>query len=104
MPSFFRPTPEEIKKWSTDFDALLSHEYGLLIFHDFLKSQHSQENLNFWIAVERYKLTPNEAAREIEAKLIYENYISIMSPTEVRKWRKVCYIKTTARVKTGLVK
>lgn len=75
---------EEVKEWSTNFDALLRHEYGLLIFHDFLKSQHSQENLNFWIAVERYKQKP-EDAKEQEAKLIYENYISIMSPTEVRR-------------------
>jgi hypothetical protein len=53
------------------------------MFKEFLKSQHCLENLNFWIDVEKYKETTGDA-RECEARRIYESYISIMSPTEVR--------------------
>ena len=82
--SSFRPTAEEARQWSTDFDALLTHEYGILMFKDFLKSQHCSENLNFWLDVEKYKQTSVDA-RDCEAKRIYQTYISIMSPTEVWK-------------------
>ena len=81
--SSFRPTAEEAKQWATNFDALLNHEYGIVMFKDFLKSQHSLENLNFWLDVEKYKQA-NGDLRACEAKRIYESYISIMSPTEVR--------------------
>ena len=53
------------------------------MFKDFLKSQHCLENLNFWIDVEKYKQITGDA-RESEARRIYESYISIMSPTEVK--------------------
>ncbi|XP_028406377.1 regulator of G-protein signaling 13-like isoform X2 [Dendronephthya gigantea] len=77
-----RPTPEEAKLWTTNFDALLANEYGLGLFKDFVKSQHCCENLNFWLDVEKYKHASGDL-RESEAKRIYETYISIMSPTEI---------------------
>lgn len=78
-----RPSPDEAKLWSTNFDALLANEYGLSMFKEFVKSQHCCENLNFWLDVEKYKHASGDA-RESEAQRIYESYISIMSPTEVR--------------------
>ena len=56
------------------------------MFKEFLKSQHCLENLNFWLDVEKYKQASGDA-RDSEAKRIYESYISIMSPTEVKIMR-----------------
>lgn len=77
-----RPTPEEARAWSHNFERMLRHKYGLSVFQDFLRSQYGEENLNFWISVEEYKKTPKENKMEV-ARTIYEDYVSTLSPTEI---------------------
>lgn len=78
----FRPTPEEAKKWQTSFESMLKNKFGVQLFQDFLRSQYGEENLNFWLAVEEYKKVDEEGRAE-RARMIYEDYVSTLSPTEV---------------------
>lgn len=80
--SIHRPTPEEAKKWATSFESVLKHKFGVQLFQDFLRSQYGEENLNFWLAVEDYKKTEDDSRTE-KARMIYEDYVSTLSPTEV---------------------
>ena len=80
--SFYRPSPEEAKKWATCFELVLRHKFGVQLFQDFLRSQYGEENLNFWLAVEEYKVA-DESNRSDKARMIYEDYVSTLSPTEV---------------------
>ena len=80
--SIRRPTIEEAKKWPTSFETVLKHKFGLQLFQDFLRSQYGEENLSFWLAVEDYKKS-DESTRAEKARLIYEDYVSTLSPTEV---------------------
>ena len=52
------------------------------LFQDFLRSQYGEENLNFWLAVEEYKKS-DDTTRAEKARMIYEDYVSTLSPTEV---------------------
>lgn len=45
----------------------------------------SEENILFWLACEDLKMENNPAVIEEKARIIYEDYISILSPKEVRK-------------------
>lgn len=63
---------------------MLKHKFGIQLFQDFLRSQYGEENLNFWLAVEDYK-TSDESNRAERARMIYEDYVSTLSPTEVSK-------------------
>ena len=56
---------------------------GRKIFREFLRSEYSEENMLFWIACEDLKTTENPDMVEEKARLIYEDYISILSPKEV---------------------
>lgn len=56
---------------------------GVKIFHDFLKSQYSEENLLFWLAVEKLKKETDQAAVKELAQSIYRDYLSSESPKEV---------------------
>ena len=56
---------------------------GVMIFHDFLKSQYSEENLLFWLAVEKLKKETDQAAVKELAQSIYRDYLSAESPKEV---------------------
>lgn len=58
---------------------------GVKIFHDFLKSQYSEENLLFWLAVEKLKKETDQAAVKELAQSIYRDYLSAESPKEVSK-------------------
>jgi regulator of G-protein signaling len=57
---------------------------GRKIFRDFLRCEYSEENILFWLACEELKHEKNAEAIEEKARYIYEDYISILSPKEVR--------------------
>jgi regulator of G-protein signaling len=54
------------------------------VFRDFLKCEYSEENILFWLACEELKKESNPEVVEEKARFIYEDYISILSPKEVR--------------------
>uniref|UniRef100_A0A668ABX3 Regulator of G protein signaling 4 n=1 Tax=Myripristis murdjan TaxID=586833 RepID=A0A668ABX3_9TELE len=55
---------------------------GRTVFTSFLRSEFSEENIDFWVACQDYKKTSSSkmAAR---AKLIYQQYVEADSPNEV---------------------
>ena len=55
---------------------------GRKVFREFLRSEYSEENLLFWLACEDLKRSDPKMVEE-KARLIYEDYISILSPKEV---------------------
>lgn len=57
---------------------------GRAVFREFLKCEYSEENILFWLACEDLKKDNNPEVVEEKARLIYEDYISILSPKEVR--------------------
>lgn len=56
---------------------------GRVVFREFLKCEYSEENILFWLACEDLKKDNNPEVVEEKARLIYEDYISILSPKEV---------------------
>lgn len=53
------------------------------MFRDFLRSEFSDENLEFWIACEEYK---NLKAAKIpeQAQKMYTDFVAVQAPREVR--------------------
>lgn len=56
---------------------------GLATFHNFLKSEHSDENIEFWLTCEDYKKSRSSYRMSSKAKKIYEQFIKAESPKEV---------------------
>lgn len=56
---------------------------GRKVFRDFLRCEYSEENILFWLACEDLKRESSPEAVEEKARIIYEDYISILSPKEV---------------------
>ncbi|XP_023933587.1 regulator of G-protein signaling 20 isoform X2 [Lingula anatina] len=76
------PTLEEIRSWNDSFDKLMKSQ-GRRVFREFLRSEYSEENMLFYLACEDLKKESNPELIEEKARLIYEDYISILSPKEV---------------------
>lgn len=55
---------------------------GRTVFTSFLKSEFSQENMDFWMACEDYKKTPS-LKLVVKAKKIYQQYVEADAPNEV---------------------
>jgi regulator of G-protein signaling len=56
---------------------------GASLFTAFLKKEYAHENIEFWIEVENYrKARPSKFTSK--AKKIFEEYIAVKSPKEVR--------------------
>lgn len=79
----YRPSVEEIRCWGDSFDRLMKSSMGRVVFREFLKCEYSEENILFWLACEDLKKDNNPEVVEEKARLIYEDYISILSPKEV---------------------
>lgn len=56
---------------------------GRKVFRDFLRCEYSEENIMFWLACEDLKKETSPESVEEKARVIYEDYISILSPKEV---------------------
>ncbi|XP_008151315.2 regulator of G-protein signaling 5 [Eptesicus fuscus] len=78
-----KPSPEEALQWRGSLDKLLQSSYGLASFKSFLKSEFSEENLEFWMACEDFKKTTSAAKMAEKAKRIYEEFIQAEAPKEV---------------------
>nr|XP_014432945.2 regulator of G-protein signaling 20 isoform X2 [Pelodiscus sinensis]XP_025044369.1 regulator of G-protein signaling 20 isoform X2 [Pelodiscus sinensis] len=77
------PTLEEVNAWAQSFDKLMITPAGRNAFREFLRTEFSEENMLFWMACEELKQESNKSVIEEKARLIYEDYISILSPKEV---------------------
>uniref|UniRef100_UPI003AACF1EE regulator of G-protein signaling 2-like n=1 Tax=Centroberyx gerrardi TaxID=166262 RepID=UPI003AACF1EE len=78
-----RPSPEELLRWAESFDTLLANKYGLAVFRHFLRSEFSEENLDFWLAVEKYKKTRPLSKMAARADKIYNEFISTSAARQV---------------------
>ncbi|XP_075278612.1 regulator of G-protein signaling 8 isoform X5 [Opisthocomus hoazin] len=78
-----RLSTEEATRWADSFDVLLSHKYGLATFRAFLKTEFSEENLEFWLACEDFKKTRSAAKLASKAQRIFEEFIDVQAPREV---------------------
>lgn len=70
--------------WSQSFEKLMRNPAGRNVFREFLRTEYSEENMLFWLACEDLKKEHNKNVVEEKACSIYEDYISILSPKEVR--------------------
>ncbi|XP_015426782.1 PREDICTED: regulator of G-protein signaling 4 [Myotis davidii] len=78
-----RVSQEEVKKWAESLENLISHECGLAAFRAFLRSEHSEENVEFWLRCEEYKRTRSPSKLRPKAMKIYEEFISVQATQEV---------------------
>ncbi|XP_013889525.1 regulator of G-protein signaling 17 [Austrofundulus limnaeus] len=78
-----RPSLEEVLSWARSFELMLRSLEGREIFREFLRSEYSEDNLLFWLACEELKKEANPSVVEEKARIIYEDYVSILSPKEV---------------------
>lgn len=56
---------------------------GLALFNAFLKTEYSDENLEFWNACESYKSLSGHKKLYKEAQKIYSQHLSVQAPREV---------------------
>ena len=71
---FCRVPVDVLLSWQACFNTLLSHPDGRRLFEDYLKSEFSEENIQFWKACERFKMLPDHLI-EVEAAAIYNEFI-----------------------------
>uniref|UniRef100_A0A674IQS6 RGS domain-containing protein n=1 Tax=Terrapene triunguis TaxID=2587831 RepID=A0A674IQS6_9SAUR len=56
---------------------------GLAAFQAFLKSEYSEENIEFWVSCKEYKKTKSPANLSPKARKIYNEFISVQATREV---------------------
>ncbi|XP_006728496.1 regulator of G-protein signaling 13 [Leptonychotes weddellii] len=57
--------------------------YGPVVYAAYLKMEHSDENIKFWMACETYKKIASRRSRISRAKKLYKIYIQPQSPREI---------------------
>ncbi|XP_048449900.1 regulator of G-protein signaling 8-like [Rhincodon typus] len=56
---------------------------GVAAFHAFLRSEFSEENMDFWLACEDYKNTKTNSKLMLKAQKIYDEFVKIQAPKEL---------------------
>ncbi|KAF7221626.1 regulator of G-protein signaling 1 [Nothobranchius furzeri] len=74
---------DELEKWTVSLNALLASPTGVTVFGAFLRSEFSEENLQFYLACEEYKHSSNNFSLHRRAKDISTMYIQPGAPREV---------------------
>lgn len=74
---------EAALQWSDSFEELLKHSDGVETFSQFLKTEFSEENIEFWLACEEYKTIDSATKLLSKAKYIYAIFIESEAPKEV---------------------
>ncbi|XP_059915829.1 regulator of G-protein signaling 18 isoform X1 [Gadus macrocephalus] len=74
---------ETALRWSQSFEELLSCSDGVETFSQFLRTEFSEENIEFWLACEDYKTVDSDTKRLSRAKQIYTIFIQSEAPKEV---------------------
>ncbi|XP_025783590.1 regulator of G-protein signaling 21 [Puma concolor] len=80
---FYRSPTTETMAWSENMDTLLNNQAGLDAFRTFLKSEFSEENVEFWLACEDFKKTESAEKMASKAKMIYSEFIEADAPKEI---------------------
>ncbi|XP_040896784.1 regulator of G-protein signaling 4 [Toxotes jaculatrix] len=76
------PAAAEVKKWKESFSHLMNSDTGRTVFTTFLRSEFSEENMDFWVACEDYKKM-SSSKLVTRAKQIYQQYVEADAPNEV---------------------
>jgi len=63
------------KKRQPTLLEIINNKKSRSTFREFLESQHSGENLSFWLSCEKFKRIKSEEGRREEANSIYDRYI-----------------------------
>lgn len=66
--------------WSLAFKTFTD---GPMIYKTYLKTEHSDENIEFWLACEAYKKITSQRKRIYVARKLFTNYIQSQAPKEV---------------------
>ncbi|KAF7652622.1 hypothetical protein LDENG_00094420 [Lucifuga dentata] len=74
---------DELQKWAESLSALLASPTGVSVFGAFLRSEFSEENLQFYLACEQYRHSSNNFSLRRRAKAICTTYIQPGAPREV---------------------
>uniref|UniRef100_A0A3Q2YZP5 Regulator of G-protein signaling 1 n=1 Tax=Hippocampus comes TaxID=109280 RepID=A0A3Q2YZP5_HIPCM len=82
---FLKDPLEDVDAWSESVDNVLTckSEYGQLAFRESLQSEHSEENLLFWLACEEYKKIKNVPEMISSANRIYSEFVQTEAPKQI---------------------
>ncbi|XP_005290808.1 regulator of G-protein signaling 16 [Trachemys scripta elegans] len=78
-----RNSSEEVLEWKKSFDHLLKSKSGVATFHAFLKTEFSEENLEFWLACEEFKKSRSKTKLSSKAHRIFKEFVQNEAPKEV---------------------
>ncbi|KAF0886921.1 regulator of G-protein signaling 1 isoform X1 [Hyaena hyaena] len=69
-----RLSVNEVMQWAQSLEKLLANQIGQNVFGSFLKSEFSEENIEFWLACEDYKKTESDLLH-CKAEKIYKAFV-----------------------------
>ncbi|XP_077192407.1 regulator of G-protein signaling 13 [Paroedura picta] len=74
---------EEVLQWSQSFEKLIATKHGRIIYRSYLRTEYSDENIEFWLACESFKKIASQKKRISVAQKLFQDYIQPQAPREI---------------------
>ncbi|XP_069573481.1 regulator of G-protein signaling 5-like [Brachyistius frenatus] len=74
---------DDVIAWRESLNHLLECKTGQLVFEDFLRTEYSEENLQFWLACEDYKRMTSVKEMTAAASRIYVKFVQVDAPRQI---------------------
>ncbi|KAJ7332365.1 hypothetical protein JRQ81_014545 [Phrynocephalus forsythii] len=74
---------KEVLQWSQSFEKLMGTKHGPFIYQSYLKTEYSDENIEFWFACEKYKKIASQRKRFSVAQKLFKEYIKPDAPKQI---------------------
>ncbi|KAM4896079.1 regulator of G-protein signaling 13 [Sylvia borin] len=73
----FKVSLEEVLQLSQSFENLVTSKYGPMIYKTYLKTQHSDENIEFWLACKSFRKIASQRKSISMARKLFTSYIHL---------------------------
>ncbi|GAA49203.1 Regulator of G-protein signaling 3 [Clonorchis sinensis] len=77
------PTPREVELWSQSFSHVLHDKSGILVFREFLRTEFSDENIEFWLICEDFRNSVGSKKLQTRAQKIFNEFVAAQAKREV---------------------
>ncbi|CAL8104014.1 unnamed protein product [Calicophoron daubneyi] len=72
-----------VQAWGESFEHILHDKCGINVFREFLRTEFSDENIEFWLECEEFRNSSDQEDLQAKAQKIFNEFVAVQSKREI---------------------